>query len=328
MKVFATKTCVKVQPTYSVVYRKFLEAYNRKISLIPLLNKHDGSVSDKAAARIRNSVNWMLYFTKKKFVYSRKERSTFSFYLNFITLTLPARQVHSDEFIKSNMLIPFIEWMKEKHCATMYLWKAESQANGNIHFHISTHVFIHWKEIRWKWNRICATHGYCKIFQDGSNDLGDSATQVKAAKSPEHVGGYLAGYIGKKDKVKYKVRLPKGLPQPFKTKKFSDSATNYYYGIGSVLKRPIEGRLWACSQNISNINVQIDEEERTADEFDDILKDVLQITERTITDKYYNVLLYSHLCLGNIPTHIRYAIESATPIFYEKTNYRVESFLN
>lgn len=295
--------CVKVLPTYAVGYSKALSYCGGSLVKMPMLNSHGGYVSDKAATKIRNAVNWMLFFTSKKRVYSLKERSTFYFYLNFITLTLPSEQKHTDDYIKDKMLVPFLEWMCRTKGASMWLWKAECQGNGNIHFHITSHIFIHWKVVRKKWNQILAKNGYCKVYQDGTNDKGNSATQIKAAKSPEHVGGYLAAYIGKDDRIRMKIRKPLGLPKIKSTTK-ADDARNYCYGIHSVLKRKVDGRLWACSTNLSNINCSMLGED-VGYKVDDVFNDLMNSADKIQNEKYYSILMYRHLKFKKLPESVK-----------------------
>src|SRR6185369_3020887 len=209
-KIFFYET-VKLCPTYAVWFYRAIN-HTPNPNKLPALNKHNGEVSNKAKTKIRNAVNWMLLFTERKFIYRKAEKKTFSFLLNFITLTLPTQQKHTDEDLKELLLTPFIQWLTKTQNAFMWLWKAEAQSNGNIHFHITTHQFVHWKSIRSKWNKLLAKNGYCKVFQDGTNDLGNSATQVKAARNANQVGSYLANYIGKKDKLMIKIKTPKALP--------------------------------------------------------------------------------------------------------------------
>lgn len=324
---YPTKTVFKIQPTYTVGYKQWLDNYSRSLSRLPLLNKHNGSVSNKSSTKIRNAVNWMLFFSKKKKVYSIKERSTFYFYLNFITLTLPSTQHHSDDFLKENLLVPFLDWMKRTNGNEMYVWKAESQRNGNIHFHITSHVFIHWKSIRKKWNVLLSKHGYCKTYQDGSNDKGDASTQVKAAKNPEQVGGYLAAYIGKDDRLKLKIKTPKLLPKFYKCSTFSDTALNYDYSMSSPLKRPVTGRLWGCSYNLSRISVTIDEEDYGIDEFTDICEDIDTLVESKKSEKYYTLYLYRNLKYKSLPSHVALTIKHSISLSEQKTFYSVDSLL-
>lgn len=249
----------------------------------------------------------MFYFSKQKTVRSEKERTTFRFYLNFITLTLPSQQIHTDDYIKDKMLVPFLEWLCRTKGAKMWLWKAESQREGNIHFHITSHIFVHWKVVRFKWNQICNKHGYAKVFQDGSTDGGKSATQVKAAKNAEQIGGYLANYISKKDTVKIKIKKPKGLPN-IESPKGKCSTIPPYYGMNSVLKRPVNGRLWACSTNLSKIDCSFLGEDY-AMEINDIADDVISLGGERKDEKYYTLLLYRHLKYHALPTYIKFRLD-------------------
>ena len=60
----------------------------------------------------------------------------------FVTLTLSYGQIQNDKFIKRNMLMRFIEKIKKDKGVQNYIWRAEPQINGNIHFHIIMESFI------------------------------------------------------------------------------------------------------------------------------------------------------------------------------------------
>lgn len=99
----------------------------------------------------------------------------------FITLTLPSTQWHSDYTIKEKALKKFIEWLtsSSKEVFTkgkkkgqpkgfgvnVYLWRAEPQANKNIHFHIICDRYIPWPRIREKWNQCVEQLGYVTRYK-------------------------------------------------------------------------------------------------------------------------------------------------------------------
>ncbi len=115
-------------------------------------------------------------------------------YPTFITLTLPAKQKHSDKDLYAKGLNYFIEQVKRSHDVTNYLWRAERQVNGNIHYHIIVDKFIGWKLVRSYWNRIIEKLGYIEDYRTNqknhhkngfnySKDLNDKRsyeTQYKA----------------------------------------------------------------------------------------------------------------------------------------------------
>lgn len=241
--------------------------------------------SMKSQSRLKNAIGWLLLFADKKRVFSKvgkfnvktgKQQHNFYFRLAFITLTLSDDQIHDDEYIKEHLLQPFLYWITRYYNAN-YVWKAESQLNGNIHFHITVDTFIPWKSVRAKWNKLLAKHGYCKVLQDGSNDKGDAATQIKSVLKESHCAKDIGGYMSKKDNVTKKDQkaIEDNKPGYEKAnvhcKWNSINITQNHdktWSINNLIeakqdlswyKRVIDGRLWGCSENLSGVNVFIDE---------------------------------------------------------------------
>src|SRR5213079_1819998 len=97
----------------------------------PTFQSKNSIQSRKSYKRLTNAINWMLVFSDKKRVFEKSSGKTFSFRLAFLTLTLSERQKHTDQYIKEHLLQPFLYWLDRSHKAS-YVWKAESQLNGNI----------------------------------------------------------------------------------------------------------------------------------------------------------------------------------------------------
>lgn len=62
--------------------------------------------------------------------------------ISWITLTLPSEQIHEDAEITKKCLSPFLDLCRKSGFLSNYLWKAEKQKNGNIHYHIMTDSFV------------------------------------------------------------------------------------------------------------------------------------------------------------------------------------------
>lgn len=239
------------------------------INSFATVRKCNAILSQKAKQNLRNCFQWLQIISNLKIVYSKKEKMSFKFKLAFITLTLSDVQKHSDEYIKNHMLEPFLKWMGRSHQANSYIWKAEVQNNGNIHFHITTNKFIHWKSIRAKWNKILSNHGYCKVYQDGTNDKGNAATDIKAVKNEKQITGYIVNYVSKKDVFK----KSKEAGDNKNTYIISEtcSINNHYYtkenfrqieccdGTVREYKRQIHGRIWSASTNLNQSALVISE---------------------------------------------------------------------
>lgn len=95
----------------------------------------------------------------------RRKKGGKSFrYAAFVTLTLPAEQRNSDKELKEIALKPFMQWLRDKFNVINYLWKAETQKNGRIHFHIVIDRFVHRDHVRDHWNKIMDRLGYVEEF--------------------------------------------------------------------------------------------------------------------------------------------------------------------
>ena len=75
-------------------------------------------------------------------------------------MTLSAKQHNTDEEIKSKLLNNFLTTARRSWKMKDYIWKAEKQENGNIHFHILTNVYIKHLDIRKVWNSIQNKSGF------------------------------------------------------------------------------------------------------------------------------------------------------------------------
>jgi hypothetical protein len=193
-------------------------------------NKADPFLSEKAVKRIRTAVDWLLYLSKPKRVYSKKSKSFFKFKVCFITLTLSSAQIHSDREVREKCLHPFFIYARRLWGVQNYVWRAEKQRNGNIHFHVTIDKYVPWFELRDTWNRCqdnlgyvarytaryksCSFQEYCTItkgsvgktfeavkraFEFGVNSLWTSpnSTDIHSVRSVRDLSAYLSKYLTK-----------------------------------------------------------------------------------------------------------------------------------
>src|SRR3972149_9919788 len=99
--------------------------------------------------------------------------------ITFITLTLPSNQIHTDNVIKSKCLNQLLIEMSRYHKVEQYIWRAEKQKNGNIHFHILADRYIFWSDIRNRWNRIVNKLGYVDRYKDEQKKFHKDGFQVR-----------------------------------------------------------------------------------------------------------------------------------------------------
>jgi hypothetical protein len=192
--------CIKPQSLSIRVHRFQFErkSYNKKSEKNLIRNnKYNGYMSKatgrQVAARIGHLVNSILLCKR----YTKPGKKSIKYYVNFITLTLSAKQAHSDQHIKREMLGRFMEEIREKYGVINYIWKAEAQKNGNIHFHILIDRYIPHTEIRRIWNSIQDTNGYIDKFYIHQSHRNPNSTDIHQAKKIRNTLKYITKYITK-----------------------------------------------------------------------------------------------------------------------------------
>jgi hypothetical protein len=133
--------------------------------------------------------------------------------LVFLTLTLPAEQLHDDKKIKRVCLNDLLQRLRYQYNNFYYVWVSETQKNGNIHFHLVIDVYIDKDDIRKIWNECLEKLGYITEFEKKHHHRDPHTTMIEAVRNERQLGAYLSKYISK-----------------------------------SGNSRKIEGRCWGCSE--------------------------------------------------------------------------------
>lgn len=125
-----------------------------------------GHVSQIAKRKIKKAFSYLLFLSRPKTVQSRFSGKMFTFRIAFVTLTLPSKQIHDDNIIKSKCLNSLLIELTKYYNVKNYVWRAEKQQNGNLHFHLLVDKFIDCNELRNRWNRIVNKLGYVERYRD------------------------------------------------------------------------------------------------------------------------------------------------------------------
>lgn len=222
-----------------------------------LLNYNHNKLSSTAKRKSKRAIKYLLFNASEKKVYNPKFNSSFKFKVGFITLTLPSEQIHTDQEIKSKCLNQFLIEAKKKWSLTNYVWKAERQKNGNLHFHILSDKFIPHAELRTVWNRIINKLGYVDKFTEKHHKKNPNTTDIHSLYKIKNIYSYISKYMTKQTpgtRIKMSAKLLGITKRDCKdirsvtlgAKKFLASLNN-------------NGRIWACSTTLSNITGGQDE---------------------------------------------------------------------
>jgi len=222
----------------------------------------NGAVSATAKRKIVKAIDYLLLFASDKKIEMSPSGRKFSFKIAFITLTLPSQQVHDDNEIKRKCLNSFLIELQKYEKVKNYVWRAEKQKNGNIHFHIIVDKFIHWNTIRNRWNRIINKLGYVDQYRENMLDFYKNGFAVR--------NELVKAWSETKQRASYKRNLETGFHNPNSTDIHSIKKIHniQHYFIKYMTKNPgapedetintndyeqQKGRIWGSSQNLQNI---------------------------------------------------------------------------
>lgn len=181
-------------------------------------NDCKGIISKSAKKRLRASIGWLILKVAHKIKRGQLKQKVLAKNISFITLTLPSKQVHTDKEIKELCLNQFLIEMRKIWGLKDFVWRAETQKNGNIHFHLLTDKYIPYTDIRARWNRIVDKLGYVKRYTEKTGKTNPPSTEIKAIKKVQNIELYISKYCTKDEG-----------------------------------NRPIKGRLWYASESLLNI---------------------------------------------------------------------------
>lgn len=284
----------------------------------------EGKVSDIARRKMSKALDYLLLMSNDKKVQSRHTGRHIQFKIAFITLTLPSKQMHPDSEIKSKCLNQFLLEIKKHYQVLNYIWRAEKQKNGNLHFHIIVDKFIPWSELRDRWNRICNKLGYVDRYREELKKFHSNGFQVRKD---------LLNKWSYKDQVK---AYEKGKANDWNSPNSTDvhsvrKIINIKAYIAKYLTKnnevneetgeidneidKVTGRLWGCNKNLSNIKgarMVLDNE--TSDQ----LKQAIDSSNcRQYHGAYFSVFFLNFETLPKF---------GATEIFSEFCRYLVDHF--
>lgn len=140
---------------------------------------YTGRLTPGAKKRLAKAVTLMVQGTRRRWIFNPVSGRHHVHHLSFMTLTIsdPTRLLDGKTAHKW-LLAPFLAWLRKTKEVNTYIWKAELQKNGQIHYHVTLPNFIHYKDVRDKWNdlqrkaglldRYFAEHGH---YDANSTDM-------------------------------------------------------------------------------------------------------------------------------------------------------------
>lgn len=161
--------------------------------------KPNGYMSRQTRSKVSKYISNWISSVRLNQALKNGQKSKSDHYINFVTLTLPSVQIHSDVEVKRKCLNRFLVYMQRQAGVNHYFWRAEAQKNGNIHFHIIFDKFIDKKRLEEAWFGAVNVLGYLDDFEKRFGHRVPPAVNVQKMRKIKCVEAYLIKYVCKSE---------------------------------------------------------------------------------------------------------------------------------
>lgn len=167
-------------------------------SEVDKLAYNTGKLSHGAKKRLKQSIELLIDISPKKWFTVPSTGKRFQFQITFLTLTLSAPQGNiPDKTITKTLLDPLLQILRRKYKCKSYVWRAEKQKNGNLHYHITTNQYIPYDTIRDDWNRIQEKLGFITKFSEKNGHTNPNSTDIHSVRGIRDLARYMIKYMSK-----------------------------------------------------------------------------------------------------------------------------------
>jgi hypothetical protein len=171
--------------------------------------------------------------------------------MRFVTLTLPASQQHSDNDLKRMFSTWFLGLLKRNYGVENYVWRAETQKTGGLHFHVLIDRPVPAMALRALWNRCLEPYGYIRRYRENQKAWHCNGFKVRRE------------LFGQWNEASQRKAYELGKETNWSNPNSTDihALKNVKNVVAYVVKyvsknspsRTVEGRLWGCSDGLREL---------------------------------------------------------------------------
>lgn len=186
-----------VNSNHSAILRKSI-LFNQNANQLKSRKRYIGQITDGVIKRMRKCITMLLQSTPYQYRTNPVTGKTMTHKLSFITLTIPDVEKAKDaKFCHKYLLQPMLRVLRENHLMKSYIWKAELQENGSIHYHLTCDCVVHHRSLRSAWNSILLRNGMLKDFELKYGHSDPNSTDIHNVRNVRNLESYLVKYICK-----------------------------------------------------------------------------------------------------------------------------------
>ena len=164
---------------------------------------YSGDITESTKKRICRTVSVFCQRTKNQVVYNPITGRKQIFKFGFLTLTVPDLTTNDQSHYYKNLLKPLLRYLSGRFGKFEYIWKAEVQSRGSIHYHVTLNHFIPFNYILSKWNELLNKNGLMEDFKLKYGHANPNSIDLHSVRNVTNLEAYLIKYIAKKDKNGY-----------------------------------------------------------------------------------------------------------------------------
>lgn len=239
-------TCFQVRYNSVVLWDQWQGAKpGRKLSDEPVpLHKtaYSGDITEGSRKRLKRCLDLLLQLSPRHYETNPATKRRMLFQLAFITLTVSSKRIISHREAHKTCLARFTRYLRS--LGATYIWKAELQKSGQIHYHITINKTIHHADIREKWNSFQKDAGYLQEFEQEHGHDNPNSTDIHAVATVRDLQAYICKYISKGTKVI-----------------IEDYSCCDASGKPAQKEVVINGKVWDCSNELKKIKMYQSEDD-------------------------------------------------------------------
>lgn len=212
-----------------------------------------GAMTPGARKRMTKAVTLMCQCTKPKWITNPVNGRAHLHRLSFLTLNIFDKKNLTAADCHKKVLHHFLQWLRRTKNVKLYIWKAEINKRGQIHYHVIFPDFIPFTEIRKVWNKLQREAGildnYIKKFKNTNANAGN----IHELRNVKKTAKYVVKELGKDIDAK-KLAIKKELARDLKNGHVSKETAAEIFADLEQDTFFTKGKVWDCSDNLSGMS--------------------------------------------------------------------------
>jgi len=214
---------------------------------------YSGHMSPGAKKRLKRAINTIIAQATLKTFINPTTGNEVKFRCNFVTLTIPCPQgAITDKQIKKDCLDVWLKYARRVFKLKSYVWRAERQKNGNLHFHLITDVYIPYDQLRDSWNDRLERLNLITEFEKKHGHRHPNSTDVHSIFKINDLAAYMIKYMSKGGLSPMDVSIINGLKFPAGSSPHRKASKRLQECL-SLADEPLGGKIWDCSANLKSV---------------------------------------------------------------------------